>query len=156
MKVIFYDIIPVMALGNSKKCNSFKELLRSADYVSLHVPLTPQTINLIDKQQLDMMKPGAYLLNLSRGKVVNLDEVYINLINDKLGGFAADVFPIEPKKNVSEWDNILQKSKNTILTPHIGGSTEEAQYSIGNIFYKFLSHVGDSNFRFILNIIRNS
>lgn len=130
LKVIYYDIANVMALGNSRKCNTIDEILVESDFLSLHVPLTSDTNNMISKTEFNKMKKGAYILNLSRGNVVDIVDLAEYLNNGHLAGCAIDVYPEEPKANTNEWKNILQKCPNTILTPHIGGSTEESQTSI--------------------------
>ena len=129
MNVYFYDIDNVMALGNSKNCESLDKLLEISDFISVHVPLTNETKNLISKKDFFKMKKGSYLLNLSRGNVVNIEDLKIYIDNGHLGGCAIDVFPSEPKSN-GDFSCILKNSRNTILTPHIGGSTGEAQKNI--------------------------
>lgn len=131
LRVIFYDIAKIMPLGNSKPCATLEDLLKKSDYVSLHVPRTDQTNNMIGESQIKLMKKGAYLLNASRGNVVDLDALEAALKGGHIAGAAIDVFPIEPESNINNWSHPLQKLKNVILTPHIGGSTEEAQYAIG-------------------------
>lgn len=130
LKVIYYDIANVMSLGNSRKCMTMDEVLIESDFLSLHVPLTSDTDNMITKEHLDKMKKGSYLLNLSRGNVVDINDLSEYLRMGHLAGSAVDVYPEEPKANTKDWKNILQNCPNTILTPHIGGSTEEAQTSI--------------------------
>ena len=129
MNVLYYDIENVMGLGNSKKCDGLSILLEKSDFVSLHVPLTDQTKNLITKKELNIMKKGSYLINLSRGNVVKINDLKEYLDKGHLGGCAIDVYPSEPKSN-GEYNCILQNCNNTILTPHIGGSTLEAQKNI--------------------------
>ncbi|EME31764.1 D-3-phosphoglycerate dehydrogenase [Galdieria sulphuraria] len=131
MNVIFYDIIPVLPLGNSTPCKSLEEVLSNSDFVTLHVPKSPQTENMIGEKQIKLMKKGAYLLNASRGTVVDLKALADSLRSGHLGGAAIDVYPKEPKANGSGFETPLQNCPNTILTPHIGGSTEEAQQMIG-------------------------
>eukprot|EP00871_Galdieria_phlegrea_P005069 jgi/Galph1/5563/GphlegSOOS_G4266.1 len=131
MNVIFYDIIPVLPLGNSTSCKSLEEVLANADFVTLHVPKSPQTENMIGKKEIAMMKQGAYLLNASRGTVVDLDALADALRSGHLRGAAVDVYPKEPKTNGPGFESHLRHCPNTILTPHIGGSTEEAQQMIG-------------------------
>lgn len=131
MRVIYYDILPVMAIGNSRKCDTIEELLSEADFVTLHVPLSEDTNNLIGEKEIKIMKPKSYLLNLSRGNVVDIEAVKKFIIDEHLAGYAADVYPSEPKKKISHWDSCLRGLENVILTPHIGGSTIEAQYNIG-------------------------
>jgi len=131
MNVIFYDIISVMPLGNCKRKEMLEELLEQADFVTLHVPKTDQTKNMITEKQLKMMKKSSYLLNASRGTVVDIPALANALRSGHLAGAAVDVYPTEPEANIKHWQNELQNCPNTILTPHIGGSTEEAQYAIG-------------------------
>jgi D-3-phosphoglycerate dehydrogenase len=131
MRVQFYDILPTLALGNAVKKDSLEAVLQNADFVSLHVPGTPQTDNLIDADQIKLMKKGSYLLNASRGNVVNLEAVKAALLSKHLAGAAIDVFPYEPADKDEPFECCLQGIANVILTPHIGGSTEEAQVAIG-------------------------
>ena len=131
MNVIYYDILNVLSLGNAIRCSSMTELLHKSDFVSLHVPLTSETENLIGTKEIYNMKKGSYLLNLSRGKVVDVEAVRSALLNNHLAGCSFDVYPEEPKKNTNDFVSVLQNCPNTILTPHIGGATEEAQHSIG-------------------------
>jgi D-3-phosphoglycerate dehydrogenase len=131
MNVIFYDIISVMPLGNSKRKDTLEEVLTQADFVTMHVPKTDQTKNMITEKQLKMMKKSSYLLNASRGTVVDIPALASALRSGHLAGAAVDVYPTEPEANIKDWQNELQNCPNTILTPHIGGSTEEAQYAIG-------------------------
>jgi D-3-phosphoglycerate dehydrogenase len=107
------------------------ELLALADFVTLHVPKTDLTHHMIGQPQIQLMKKGSYLLNASRGTVVQLDAAEVALRSGHLAGAAFDVYPTEPEANINDWTNILQNCPNTILTPHIGGSTEEAQETIG-------------------------
>lgn len=130
LQVYYYDIIPVLTLGNAKKVNSLNELLSSCDFVSLHVPKTPDTVNMIGLKQLNMMQPNSYLINASRGDVVDVNAVARALKIGHLAGAAFDVFPNEPS-NGEKFVSELQGCPNTILTPHIGGSTMEAQDAIG-------------------------
>jgi len=130
MKVYYYDIAPVMPLGNAKKVGSLEELLPLCNFVSLHVPKTHKTINMIGYAQIRLMKKGSYLINASRGDVVVVRDVANALKSNYLAGASFDVFPNEPS-NSEEFVSELQGCNNTILTPHIGGSTEEAQDSIG-------------------------
>ena len=131
MKVIFYDILPIMPLGSATSKNTLAEVLHLADYVTLHVPLTPETENMIQLPELKLMKKGAYFINASRGNVVDLDALADVLESGHLGGAAIDVFPEEPESNGEGFKHKLLGQKNVILTPHIGGSTEEAQLAIG-------------------------
>ncbi len=131
MRVLFYDIVAQLPMGNNAAVASMAELLAAADFVSVHVPETPQTKNLIDAQALAAMKPGAYLLNASRGTVVVIPALAEALRAGHLAGAAIDVYPQEPESNVDDFKTELQGLPNVILTPHIGGSTSEAQAAIG-------------------------
>lgn len=147
MNVFYFDILNVLALGNARKCNTLDELLGRSDFVSLHVPLTPLTKELIGETELSKMKCGSYLLNLSRGAVVDVNAVSIALKSGFLAGSSFDVYPKEPKKNSNNFISTLQKCPNTILTPHIGGATEEAQQSIGvDVSNKIINYltIGDT------------
>ncbi len=132
MKVYFYDAVDRLALGNAKKCSSLKELLALSDVVSLHVDGRASNKNLIDADAFEYMKPGVIFLNLSRGHVVDIDALVANLKSGKIRGAAVDVFPEEPSSNDDPFVSELQGMPNVILTPHIGGSTEEAQEDIGH------------------------
>ncbi|HTN07340.1 phosphoglycerate dehydrogenase [Agriterribacter sp.] len=131
MKVIFYDIVTRLPLGNAQLRKSMKEVLQEADIVTLHVPETAQTKNLISAGVFKHFKKGAILINYARGQVVDLDALAQALQNGQLSGAAIDVYPVEPEKNGDAFYSPLQKLNNVILTPHIGGSTEEAQTNIG-------------------------
>ncbi|MFZ9387872.1 MAG: phosphoglycerate dehydrogenase [Chitinophagaceae bacterium] len=131
MKVIFYDVETKLPLGNAEDAKSLKELLTRADVVTLHVPETPLTKNLINKTNLKLFKKGAILLNYARGEVVDLEALRRYLLEGHLAGAALDVYPVEPEKNGDPFRTPLQDVPNVILTPHIGGSTEEAQQNIG-------------------------
>lgn len=131
MNIVFYDIINVMPLGNSNSCNSMNDLLKKSDFITIHVPLTNDTEYLINKDNIKLIKKGSYLLNLSRGKVVELEPLRKAIDDGDIAGCALDVYPEEPNSNCEDWINIMQKANNTILTPHIGGATEEAQINIG-------------------------
>ncbi len=131
MQVIFYDIEMKLALGNARAVPSLDALLETADVVSLHVPETPQTQRMIGAGQLAKMRPGAHLINASRGTVVDIEALAGALQSGHLGGAAIDVFPKEPKGAGEEFVSPMRGLENVILTPHIGGSTEEAQESIG-------------------------
>ena len=131
MKVIFYDIETKLPLGNATAIKSLKEVLMQSDVVSLHVPETPQTKNLINKNNLKYFKKGSILINYARGEVVDLDALKKYLQEGIISGAAVDVFPVEPEKNGDKFTTPLQGLPNVILTPHIGGSTEEAQQNIG-------------------------
>lgn len=131
MKVIFYDVEPKLSLGNASSVKTLDELLKQSDIVTLHVPGLTTTKNLINDQRLAKMKKGACLINYSRGDVVDIPAVKKSIETGKLGGFAVDVFPSEPKSNKDPFVSPLQGLSNVILTPHIGGSTAEAQENIG-------------------------
>lgn len=131
MKVLFYDVETKLPLGNAVAAKSLKELVSKADIISLHVPETPQTKNLINKNIIRNFKPGSILINYARGEVVDLDALAKALQERQLSGAAIDVFPWEPEKNGDKFNSPLQGLNNVILTPHIGGSTEEAQQNIG-------------------------
>jgi D-3-phosphoglycerate dehydrogenase len=119
------------SLGNSEQVGSLEELLEQSDFVTLHVPETPETKKMMGAKQIKAMKKGAYLINASRGSVVDLEALKEALNSDELAGAAVDVYPSEPKKNSEGFETSLQNVKNVILTPHIGGSTQEAQFKIG-------------------------
>ena len=131
MSVLYYDIEPKLALGNARPVASLQALLGAADVVSLHVPETPATHNMIAAAQLAQMRPGSYLVNAARGTVVDIDALVAALDAKHLLGAAIDVFPLEPKGNDDPFVSPLTRFDNVILTPHIGGSTAEAQASIG-------------------------
>lgn len=173
MKVRFFDVLRKLPLGNAQPRSSLKDLLVESDFVTLHVPETPETRLLIGAEELALFKPGSYLLNASRGSVVDLEALKTCLDSGKIAGAAIDVFPQEPASNKEKFLSPLQRTRNVILTPHIGGSTEEAQYMIGQevaeSFVQFLQtgrSLGAVNFpqvdlprrpgtRRILNVHRN-
>ncbi|HYP97957.1 MAG TPA: phosphoglycerate dehydrogenase [Polyangiaceae bacterium] len=131
IRVIFFDISSKLPMGNNRVVATLDELLAEADYVSLHVPATPQTKNMIGARELGLMRKGTYLLNASRGTVVDIPALAAALKSGHLGGAAIDVFPQEPESNSDPFKSELQGLKNVILTPHVGGSTSEAQEMIG-------------------------
>jgi D-3-phosphoglycerate dehydrogenase len=131
MQVIFYDILPRLPIGNNRPVDSMETLLNTADFVTLHVPETDATKHLIAEPQIAQMKAGAYLLNLSRGSVVEIEALAAALKSGHLAGASADVFPEEPESNTNAFKTGLRGLSNVILTPHVGGSTEEAQEAIG-------------------------
>ena len=131
MKVIFYDAETKMPLGNAEDKKSLKELLKNADIITLHVPDLPTTRNIINTQTLKHCKKTAILINYARGEVVDLSALKKALEKGDIAGAAVDVFPEEPEKNGDKFHSVLQGVSNVILTPHIGGSTEEAQFNIG-------------------------
>ena len=131
MNVYFYDIEKKLCLGKARPCHSFNDLLKISDVVTLHVPDTENTRKMISKEQLSKMKKGSLLINASRGTVVDYPALAEALRSGHLAGAAADVFPEEPASNKEQFHSELQKFDNVILTPHIGGSTSEAQENIG-------------------------
>jgi D-3-phosphoglycerate dehydrogenase / 2-oxoglutarate reductase len=131
MKVRFYDIETKLPLGNASQASTLNALLAESDVVSLHVPETPQTQNMMAAAQFNAMKDGVIFINASRGTVVDIDALSHALAAKKVAGAAIDVFPVEPKGNDEEFVSPLREFDNVILTPHIGGSTKEAQENIG-------------------------
>ena len=130
MRVLYYDIEHKLPLGNAAAVNSLQELFAEADVVSLHVPETPVTRNIIDADAMKAMRPGSLLINAARGSVVDIEALALALETGHIGGAAIDVFPVEPKSNQETFESPLREFDNVILTPHIGGATEEAQYNI--------------------------
>jgi D-3-phosphoglycerate dehydrogenase len=131
MKVIFYDAETKLPLGNASDSKHLKELLKHADVVTVHVPELASTKNLINKNNLSWFKKGAVLINYARGEVVDLPALRKAILAGQIGGAAIDVFPVEPEKNGDVFHCELQGLPNVLLTPHIGGSTQEAQSNIG-------------------------
>lgn len=131
MQVYYYDIETKLPLGNAQSIESMEELIDTCDFVTLHVPGTPETKNLVNKEVIKRFRKGQYLLNLSRGNVVDIDALKESIENEIIAGCAVDVFPKEPKEKGEKFVSPLQGLNNVILTPHIGGSTEEAQWNIG-------------------------
>jgi D-3-phosphoglycerate dehydrogenase len=131
MQVVFVDIEAKLTLGNARQVASLDELLQAADVLSLHVPETPATRDMIGPAQLQKMKPGSHLINASRGTVVDIAALAAALRSGHLHGAAIDVFPVEPQGNDNPFESELIGLDNVILTPHIGGSTAEAQANIG-------------------------
>ncbi len=142
MKVIFYDIETRMPLGNAIDKKTLKDVVSLSDVISLHVPETVATKNMINKYNLKYFKKGSILINYARGEVVDLNALSKAITEGNLGGAAIDVFPVEPEKNGDPFDTPLKNLPNVMLTPHIGGSTEEAQENIGddvsNKLFQFL------------------
>ncbi len=148
MDVLYYDLEPKLPHGNAKQVRSLRELLKKADIVTLHVPSDAGTRNMINEQTLSYLKKGTILINYSRGDVVDLDALRAFIKNGTVTGAAVDVFPEEPEKNGEKFQTVLQGLPNVILTPHIGGSTEEAQLNIGlDVTSKLLNYLerGASN-----------
>lgn len=131
LKVLFYDVVKKLPLGNAHGVSTLRELLGSSDFITLHVPELPETHNMIGAKELSMMKPSSYLINASRGSVVVIEDLARAIESKHIAGCAVDVFPVEPASNKERFVSPLQGLPNVILTPHIGGSTEEAQKSIG-------------------------
>lgn len=138
MNVIYYDVVTLMSLGTSRQVGSLDDLLEEADFVTLHVPDLPETRGMISTAQLEKMKIGSYLINASRGSVVDIAALAKYMRSGKIAGAALDVYPNEPAANgdyftndLNSWAEDLRSLNNIILTPHIGGSTEEAQRAIG-------------------------
>ncbi len=131
MRTIYFDIATRLPIGNIRSVPSLATLLAESDFVTLHVPLTPQTENMIGEGELAMMKPGSFLLNASRGSVVQIGPLAHAIRSKHLGGAAIDVYPHEPESNSDDFASELRGLPNVVLTPHIGGSTEEAQAAIG-------------------------
>ena len=132
MQVCYYDIENKLSLGNARQVSSLHELLAKADVVSMHVPETPETRDMMGAEQFAAMKPGAIFLNASRGTVVDIDALVSALESGHLAGAAIDVFPVEPATNKDPFSSPLQRFDNVLLTPHIGASTFEAQQNIGS------------------------
>jgi D-3-phosphoglycerate dehydrogenase len=160
MRVLFYDVVNLMPLGSARQVESLPLLLSQSDFVTIHVPELPETMNMISGMQLAQMKKGAYLINNARGTVLDIPELVKALKSGHIAGAAIDVFPHEPGANgapfddqLNPWASELRALKNVILTPHIGGSTEEAQRMIGEEvagaltrYLNFGSTVGAVNF----------
>jgi D-3-phosphoglycerate dehydrogenase len=131
MRVIYFDVVPKLAMGNARQVGSLEELLSSSDAISLHVPAAPDTVNLIDAKRFSQIKKGAIFINASRGNVVEIEALAESLKSGAILGAAVDVFPKEPASKNEEFESPLRGLKNVVLTPHIGGSTMEAQLNIG-------------------------
>ncbi|MGD8322286.1 MAG: phosphoglycerate dehydrogenase [Gemmatimonadota bacterium] len=131
MQVLFYDIVPKLAIGNARPCSSLEELLRRSDAVTLHVPATAETAGMIGEKEIRSLRAGSILLNLARGNVVDIDALAAALDDGQVRGAAIDVFPKEPASPTEAFASPLQAFDNVILTPHVGGSTQEAQENIG-------------------------
>src|SRR5690606_29678665 len=143
MEVYFYDVVTKLPIGNAKQVGSLNELLNIADAVSLHVPETAATKWMIGAEQFAQMKQGSILLNASRGTVVDIDALAEAIRSKKLLGAAIDVFPVEPRANGEEFITPLREFDNVILTPHVGGSTLEAQENIGKEVGEKLAQYSD-------------
>jgi D-3-phosphoglycerate dehydrogenase len=142
LHIIYYDIEKKLPLGNARPMPDMQTLLRDADIVTIHVPATNQTANLINEEALSHCKPGALLINYARGEVADIDAIAKAVQEGALGGAAVDVYPQEPEKNGEKFYTPLQGLSNVLLTPHIGGSTEEAQANIGqDVSSKIISYI---------------
>lgn len=148
LKVCFFDVVKKLPLGNAHAASTLENLLAESDFVTLHVPEVPETMNMIGEKELLQMKKGSYLINASRGTVVVIEDLVAALKSKHIAGCAVDVFPVEPSSNKEKFTTPLQGLSNVILTPHIGGSTEEAQKNIGievaESFRRFLK-IGSSS-----------
>ncbi|MDO7597648.1 MAG: phosphoglycerate dehydrogenase [Pseudomonadota bacterium] len=144
MNVIYYDVVTKLPLGNASQVGSLKELLNQADVVTLHVPEVPSTKNMITKKEFAEMKASSIFINAARGTCVVLEDLAEVIENGKLRGAAIDVFPKEPKSNEESLESVLRGFDNVILTPHIGGSTAEAQANIGlEVAQKFVQYANN-------------
>jgi D-3-phosphoglycerate dehydrogenase len=144
MNVCYYDVVSKLSIGNATQVGTLQELLNTCDIVSLHVPETPATRYMFKSEQFAQMKPGSILMNASRGTVVDIDALAEALGSGKLLGAAIDVFPVEPKSNDEEFISPLREFDNVILTPHVGGSTIEAQENIGREVAEKLAMYSDN------------
>ena len=141
MRVIFYDHTDKLRRGNVEPTNTLEELLAAADVVSVHLPETQATMGMFGAEQIKLMKKGAYLINNARGSLIDLAALAEGLRSGHLAGAAVDVFPVEPSSNADTFESPLQGLDNVILTPHVGGSTEEAQERIGaEVARKFVEY----------------
>lgn len=146
LKVIYYDILDKLSIGNAKKYDSMKKLLKECDILSIHVDGREGNTNLIGDKEINLMKKGAILINYSRGTIVNLNSLKRNLKNNKLLGAAIDVFPKEPLNNKEKFKSELIGLNNVILSPHVGGSTKEAQKNIGSFVpQKIIEYINSGN-----------
>lgn len=142
LEVIYYDVEPKLPHGNARQVRTLKELMKHSNIVTLHVPSEASTKNLISETMLSTLKKGSLLINCSRGDIVDLEALKKGLESGHVGGAAIDVFPEEPEKNGAKFESVIQHLPNVILTPHIGGSTEEAQLNIGlDVTSKLLSYL---------------
>jgi D-3-phosphoglycerate dehydrogenase len=146
MQVYYYDVVDKLSLGNAKKCRSLHELLSEVDVVTIHVDGRKENTHLIGEAEFRAMKPGVVFMNLSRGHIVDIGELAKNIKSGKVQGAAIDVFPHEPKNNGEGFSSELQGLPNLLLTPHIGGSTEEAQLGIADyVPSKIIQYVNSGN-----------
>lgn len=153
MNVVFYDVIEKLALGNAKQCKSLSELFKKADMISIHVDGNARNKNLIGEKEFQSMKDGVIFLNASRGFIVDTSAFINNIKKGKIGGAALDVFPVEPKSKDEEFISELRQFSNVILTPHIGGSTEEAQRNIADfVSTKIIDYINTGNTHLSVNL----
>lgn len=153
MEVYFYDVVDKLSLGNANKCRSIKELLKKCDVITVHVDGNVQNKNLISEKEFKLMKKGVIFLNLSRGYVVDIKSLKKYLKNGQIKGAGIDVFPKEPKDNKEPFISELQHLPNVILTPHIGGSTQEAQYNIGEfVTTKIINYINNGDTEMSVNL----
>ena len=153
LRVVYFDVLPRLPMGNAKTAKSLKEVLEQSDVVSLHVPATPRTDKLIAKRELAQMKKGSYLINNSRGSVVDIKALAEALQSKHLAGAALDVFPEEPAGKGENFNSEIRNLPNVILTPHVGGSTEEAQESIADdVCGKLLKFVNNGSTTGAVNV----
>jgi len=146
MEVFFYDVAQKLALGNVKSCKTLRELLQKVDVVTLHVDGRPENKGLIGKKELLYMRKGSYLINMSRGNIVDIQALATCISDGHLAGAAVDVFPEEPKNNDESFLSPLQEFQNVILTPHVGGSTKEAQENIaGYVPVRMIDFINTGN-----------
>ena len=131
MRVVYYDVVSKLPLGNAKPLSTLEELLSGSDFVTIHVPALESTHNLIGEAEIKQMRPGSSLINNARGDVVDLAALERAIRSKHLAGCAIDVFPVEPENNIPDFPSPMRGLENVILTPHIGGATEEAQVNIG-------------------------
>jgi D-3-phosphoglycerate dehydrogenase len=152
MEVYYYDVLEKLAMGNARKCHTMKELLKKCDIITVHVDGSAQNTNMISEQEFRLMKNGVIFLNLSRGSVVNIESLAKNLQTGKVKGASIDVFPYEPVSNDEAFISPLQGVPNVILTPHIGGSTDEAQKDIANFVpAKLIDFINSGNSYYSVN-----
>lgn len=142
MQVIYTDVTTKLPIGNARQVYQLNDLLKVADVVSLHVPEAPSTLQLIDSAAMETMKKGSILINCARGNVIDLAALQQHIVSGHIGGAAIDVFPLEPEKTGDPFNSELRQLPNVILTPHIGGSTEEAQLNISeDVSAKLLNYL---------------
>jgi D-3-phosphoglycerate dehydrogenase len=153
MRVLFFDTADRLALGNARRCGTLDELLAESDVVTLHVDGRSTNAGIFGEEQFARMRPGSIFLNLSRGFVVDHEALRAHIERGHIAGAAVDVFPVEPKAKGEEFVSVLRGLPNVILTPHVGGSTEEAQQDIGNfVAGKLRDYVADGNTSLSVNL----